>query len=184
MKFKNIINTVAVALAATAATGLVSCDNECPNYWDDFYGAHEAAPEVQKPAYIWVDAAANFPSVANSKEGIADFVSKAKTAGFTDLLIDVRPTNGDVLFKTNRVDQVTTLYTWQRIVEEKTSRFLPTTRTESWDYLQAWIDAAHAQGLRVLSALNTMVGGNFINNGKNRAVGADPGFLVFSVSLS
>ena len=166
MKFKNIINTLAVALAATAATGLVSCDNECPNYWDDFYGEYEPAPDVEKPAYIWIDAAANFPNVANSKDGIAEYVKNAKAAGFTDLLVDVRPTNGDVLFKTDLIEQVTTLYTWQRIVEEKTSRFLPTTRTESWDYLQAWIDAAHAEGLRVHAALNTMVGGNYINNGQ------------------
>ncbi|MDE7472147.1 MAG: family 10 glycosylhydrolase [Muribaculaceae bacterium] len=174
MKFNKIFKTMLVALGATSIISLTGCsDDDCPNYWDDFYGAPETTPSVpsEKPAYIWVDAAANFPSVANSKEGIARYVKQAKDAGFTDLLVDVRPTNGDVLFKTDLVDQVTTLYTWQRIVEEKTSRFLPTTRTESWDYLQAWIDAAHAEGLRVHAALNTMLGGNYINNGMIAPVG-------------
>lgn len=161
MKLNKIFKTMLVALGATGIVSLTGCgDDECPKYWDEYYGEPH-----YKPAYIWVDAAANFPNVANSKEGIAAYVLKAKEAGFTDLLVDVRPTNGDVLFKTDLVDQVETLYTWQRIVEEKTSRFLPTTRTESWDYLQAWIDAAHAQGLRVHAALNTLLGGNYINNG-------------------
>lgn len=170
MKINNILNKAAVALGTTAALTFSACQDECPDYWTDFYGTYEPA-QVDKPAYIWIDAAANFPSVANSKDAIAGYVAKAKGAGFTDLLVDVRPTNGDVLFKTGLVDQVKTLYTWQRIVEEKTSRFLPTTRTETWDYLQAWIDAAHAEGLRVHAALNTMVGGNYINNGMIDPVG-------------
>ncbi|MCS3327209.1 hypothetical protein NXV53_22715 [Bacteroides faecis] len=62
-------------------------------------------PNASKPRYIWIDAAANFPDFANSKENIARDLALAKDAGFTDIVVDVRPTTGDVLFKTNHVDQ-------------------------------------------------------------------------------
>lgn len=64
-----------------------------------------AAPVVEpegpttNPMYIWVDAAANFPDFANSKENIRRDLTLAKETGFTDVVVDVRPTNGDVLFK-------------------------------------------------------------------------------------
>ncbi|MCM1450342.1 MAG: family 10 glycosylhydrolase [Clostridiales bacterium] len=168
MKFNNIFNKVAVALGATATIALAACsDSDCPNYWDDYYGSYEPAPPVEKPAYIWVDAAANFPYVANDKEAIAAYVTKAKEAGFTDMLVDVRPTNGDVLFKTDRVDQVTSLWSWKRT--GNTSVYQETERTADWDYLQAWIDAGHEQGVRIHAAMNTMICGNTAGNGMGMA---------------
>ncbi|MBD5179921.1 MAG: family 10 glycosylhydrolase [Bacteroidales bacterium] len=168
MKFKNIFKSAVVALSATAAMGLVSCSDECPNYWDDFYGEYDPS-KAGKSAYIWIDAAANFPSVANNKDSIASYVQKAYDNGFTDIIVDVRPTNGDVLFKTELVDQVTELYTWQRM--GNTSRFRSTKRTATWDYLEEWINAGHKTGVRVHAAMNTMVGGNYINNGMISARG-------------
>ncbi len=161
MKLKNIINCAVVALSATAATGLVSCTDECPNYWDDFYGEYDPS-KSRKPAYVWIDAAANFPYVANEKDGIAEYAKKAYENGFTDIIVDVRPTNGDVLFKTTLVDQVTELYTWKR--EGNTSRYQATKRTATWDYLDEWINAGHEAGVRVHAAMNTMVGGNYCLN--------------------
>lgn len=168
MRFQNIFNRVAVALGATATIAMAACsDTDCPNYWDDYYGNYEPAPLPPKPAYIWVDAAANFPYVANDKDAIAAYVKTAKDAGFTDMLVDVRPTNGDVLFKTSLVDQVSSLWTWKR--EGNTSVYQPTERTATWDYLQAWIDAGHEQGVRIHAAMNTMVCGSTYNSGSGMA---------------
>ena len=69
-------------------------------------------PGVEKPRFIWVDAAANFPDFANSKENILRDLTKAREAGFTDIVVDVRPTTGDVLFRTSVVDQVEWLGAW------------------------------------------------------------------------
>ncbi len=105
-----------------------------------------------KPRYIWIDAAANFPEFANSKENIARDLKKAADAGFTDIVVDVRPSMGDVLFKTNAVDQITKLDSWQ-------GGYHYHERTATWDYLQAFIDAGHELGLKVHAAMNTFTGG-------------------------
>src|SRR5574344_768545 len=106
-----------------------------------------------KPRYLWIDAAANFTSYANSKDNIAADLKLAYDAGFTDVVVDVRPSEGDVLFKTSAEQQVTKLDVW----EGSSYHFF--TRTATWDYLQAFIDAGHALGLKVHAAINTFTGG-------------------------
>lgn len=108
-----------------------------------------------KPRYIWIDAAANFPEFANSKDNIRRDLTKAKEAGFTDVVVDVRPTMGDVLFQSSYVDQVTKLDYW---ASDGSYKFFQ--RTATWDYLQAFIDIGHELGLKVDAAINTFVGGN------------------------
>ena len=66
----------------------------------------EPVGPVTNPMYIWVDAAANFPDFANSKDNIRRDLTLAKETGFTDVVVDVRPTNGDVLFESDNCDQV------------------------------------------------------------------------------
>jgi hypothetical protein len=51
---------------------------------------------VLKPRYLWVDAAGNFPDYADSKENIIRDLTLAKNTGFTDIVVDVRPTMGDI----------------------------------------------------------------------------------------
>ncbi|MCS2305572.1 hypothetical protein NXX42_00160 [Bacteroides thetaiotaomicron] len=65
-----------------------------------------------KPRYVWIDAAANFPDYANNKENISTDMVKIKMQGFTDIIVDVRPTTGDVLFNTTAVDQVKRMDVW------------------------------------------------------------------------
>lgn len=65
---------------------------------------------------------------------------KVKNAGFTDIIVDVRPTTGDVLFNTTAVDQVKRMDVWG------SSGYVYYERTETWDYLQAFIDAAQKSG--------------------------------------
>ena len=90
-----------------------------------------------KPRYLWIDAAGNFTSYANSKENIAADLKLAYDAGFTDIVVDVRPAEGDVLFKTSAEQQVTKLDVWEG------SSYHFYARTATWDYLQAFIDAGH-----------------------------------------
>lgn len=68
-------------------------------------------------------------------------------------MVDVRPTTGDVLFRTSVVDQVEWLGAWLPGGYSKVER------TATWDYLQAFIDAGKSP-LRIHAAINTFTGGN------------------------
>ena len=109
--------------------------------------------KATKPRYIWIDAGANFVEFANSKENIARDLKKAYDAGFTDVVVDVRSEIGDVLFNTSAIDQIKKLPTWAG------GYYHYHERTATWDYLQAFIDAGHALGLKVHAAFNTFTGG-------------------------
>ncbi|MDR0510350.1 MAG: family 10 glycosylhydrolase [Rikenellaceae bacterium] len=144
------------AIALTAGLTAVSCgEKHATPEWE----WHEEKPDepdsTVKPRYLWVDAAANFPDFADSKACIERDLTLAKDAGFTDIVVDVRPTNGDVLFDTPLCPQVEWLGAWVT-----GQGFVKITRTATWDYLQAFIDTGHSLGLRIHAAFNTMVGGN------------------------
>ncbi len=109
---------------------------------------------TEKPRYIWIDAAANFPDFANSRENIIRDLTLAKLSGFTHVVVDIRPTNGDVLYSTTKTDQVKWLGAWI------SSSFTKVERTATWDYLQAFIDEGHKLGLKVYAGFNTFTGGN------------------------
>lgn len=117
-------------------------------------------PKSEKPFYIWIDAAANFPDFANSRENIRRDLAKAKEAGFTDVVVDVRPTDGNVLFKSSVGTPVK--YLGARI----SGVYTKVERTADWDYLQAFIEEGHSLGLRVHAAMNTMVGGRSTGLGR------------------
>ncbi len=119
----------------------------------------DETPNSEKPKVIWIDAAANFPDFANSKENILRDLTLAKEAGFTHIVVDVRPTTGDVLFNTTYVDQVKWLGAWLP------AGYTRIDRTATWDYLQAFIDAGHSLGLKVYAGFNTFVGGNITSLG-------------------
>ncbi len=108
-------------------------------------------PVNEKPRILWMDASANFDFLANSKENIRSCLVKAKYTGFTEIVVDVRPTCGDVLYNSSLVEQITTL----NHVE----------RTASWDYLGTFIEEAHNLGLKVNANINVMVGGNIRDGG-------------------
>ena len=87
-------------------------------------------PVATKPFYIWIDAAANFPDFANSKENIRRDLQLAKDTGFTDVVVDVRPTTGDILFSSSVGSPVEWLGAWT------TGGYKKFERTADWDYLQ------------------------------------------------
>ena len=112
-----------------------------------------------KPRYLWIDAPANFSRFADSKENIREDLQKAKDAGITDIVVDVRPYTGDILFASTHGDAVKQLDYWEGTSYKYYSR------TATWDYLQAFIDIGHETGLRVNAAFNTFVGGCMNNYG-------------------
>lgn len=116
-------------------------------------GDNTEEPKELKPRFLWIDAAANFHDYANDKEKIAEDVAKIADTGFTDIIVDIRPTMGDVLFQTTHTEQVKKLSSWSGGLHWEV-------RTAEWDYLQAFIDAAHEVGLRVHAGFNTMACGN------------------------
>lgn len=148
----------ALALAALA----FSCIQEDPNAykWRDAW--REKVPEEDttavitikgKPRYVWVDAAANFQYYANDASGIAADCKRIADMGFTDIILDVRPTSGDVLFESAVAPACKKVAAWVN------GRYRWVERTETFDYLAAFIAEGHANGLRVNAAINTMVGG-------------------------
>ncbi len=124
----------------------------------------------EKPRYIWIDAAANFRDFANSRENITRDLALAKDVGFTDIVVDVRPTSGDILFTSSvaGAEQVKWLGAWVNGVYSKVER------TATWDYLQAFIDEGHRLGLKVHAGFNTIVGGHSSGLGSAGILYRDP----------
>lgn len=106
-----------------------------------------------KPRFVWIDAGGNFEDYANDKDAIKRDLAKIKEAGFTEVVVDVRPTTGDVLFTSSVARPVQRMDVWSKV------GYIWVERTATWDYLQVFIDEGHALGLKVNASINTFVGG-------------------------
>lgn len=165
-----------VVFLFVSALSVLSCRTDGPSGMDNFpsnkpeeeNSGTDPDQDGGKPCFVWIDAAANFPDFANSRAAIVRDLTKAADAGFTDIVVDVRPTTGDVLFQTDNCQQVEWLSYWG------TSGQAQFHRTATWDYLQAFIDEGHKLGLRVYASINTFVGGNATAVGNAGAVFRDP----------
>lgn len=89
---------------------------------------------IEKPKYLWFDAEANFKRFAY-KDSISYYLEKAKTVGFNQVVVDVKPIYGKVLYNSKILPPLTK-------VNSKTIY-------RDWDYLQYFIDEAHRLGLKV-----------------------------------
>ena len=112
-------------------------------------------PQIKepKPRYVWIDCAANFFDYANDRDKIAEDLARIKEVGFTDVIVDVRPTNGDVMFKSTVAAPMVRVDAWHK------GSYLWLERTVDFDYLQAFIEEGHKVGLKVNASVNTFVGG-------------------------
>ena len=108
---------------------------------------------VGKPRYVWIDAAANFQFYANNAAAIASDCRRLAEIGFTDLVVDVRPTSGDVLFTSAVAPACKKVGAWVN------GTYKWVERTADFDYLATFIAEGHLAGLRVNAGINTMVGG-------------------------
>ena len=106
-----------------------------------------------KNRYVWVSCEGNWEEFSNDKNQIVKEIAKCKEVGFTDLVVDVRPTNGGVMFKSTHAEPQARMDCWT----SSGYRFI--NRTADFDYLQTFIDEAHKQGLRVHAVMNTFTGG-------------------------
>ncbi len=151
MNRKNFLMATAGLSLFGIMTSCKKADESIEWIWD---GKKEDGTQLAKPRYMWIDAAANFPDYANSRENITRDLGKLANAGITDVVVDVRPNTGDVLFNSTTVEQVKKLAVWS------SGAYGFYERTATWDYLQAFIDEGHAVGLKVHAAINTFVGGH------------------------
>ena len=79
----------------------------------------------EKPKYLWFDAEANFERFS-SKDSISYYLEKAKDVGFNQVVVDVKPIYGEVLYKSKILPPLTTVH--NKVIER------------DWDYLQYFID--------------------------------------------
>ncbi|MCS2304200.1 family 10 glycosylhydrolase [Bacteroides ovatus] len=77
---------------------------------------------------------ANFERFSK-KENITYYLDLAKSTGFNKIVVDVRPVQGDALFKSSYLTPLTDL--------------ADTHIERDWDYLQFFIDEAHKRELKV-----------------------------------
>lgn len=108
-------------------------------------------PVAQKPKILWIDASANFKYLANNKENVSKYLDLAKSSGFTEIVLDVRPGCGDVLYQSSIVQQI------KKLGEVE--------RTDTWDYLGTFINEAHKRGLKINASLCAMLGGTVRDGG-------------------
>jgi uncharacterized lipoprotein YddW (UPF0748 family) len=175
------MNKLYLFLLAFILLPAISCDrenNDLPPWeWEEPEKPDPGTDDGTKPRFIWIDASANFPDFANSQDNIRRDLAKAKDAGFTHIVVDVRPPSGDVLFTTGRVAQVQWLGAWVGGVYTKI------TRTATWDYLQAFIDIGHELHLKVYAGFNTFVGGNQTALGGNGLLFRDASKKAWATQL-
>ena len=101
-----IFRYLAVSMFLAAFTACQEPDTPWDPNWNTPSDGTTEEPEVKepKPRYVWIDCAANFNDYANDRDKIAKDLARIKEVGFTDVIVDVRPTNGDVLFKSTVAD--------------------------------------------------------------------------------
>ena len=102
---------------------------------------------------VWIEVGANFDRYSSSKENIAADCERLSKGGYTHIVVEVRPTSGDVLFKSSVAPRLREVAKWQ----DGKLAYVP--READFDYLQAFVDAGHKAGLKVLAGVNVMVGG-------------------------
>jgi uncharacterized lipoprotein YddW (UPF0748 family) len=116
-------------------------------------GACAPSSFPEKPRFLWIDASANFSSYANDADSIRTDCFRIAEMGFTDIVVDVRPTCGDVLFRSSVAPPLRHVPAWfngEIGLKERKADF---------DYLETFIEAGHAAGLKVHAGVNMMVGG-------------------------
>ena len=100
---------------------------------------------------MWLDATANIQRF-NNKDTIDYYFKKLKDLGFTDVVVDMRPISGYVLYDSEIAPK---LRTWRG-----------DTIIYTFDYMGYLIEKGHELGLNIQASLNTFVAGhNFYDKG-------------------
>lgn len=105
----------------------------------------------QLPKLMWIDATANIHRF-NNKDTIDHYLHKLSELGFTDVVVDIRPISGHVLYDSKYAPKLTK-WNGQSI-------------TYTFDYLGYFIEKAHKLNMQVQASMNTFVAGhNYVNRG-------------------
>lgn len=100
---------------------------------------------------LWFDATANFARLS-CVDSIRYYLDKTKAAGFTDIVLDVKPISGEVLYSSTIAPE---MKEWQGF-----------RRADSFQFVPSMIKEAHRRGLRIHASLNIFAGGhNFFDRG-------------------
>ncbi len=163
--------TVFFAIIVLILGGACSTSSNNPIGNDDIIWkpSKPSVSAIKKPKFLWVDAPANFNDFANNKEKIAQDLKLVKKTGFTDIVIDIRPAVGGVLFKTSvQAPKVEWLTAWVNGEYKKVNR------TATWDYLDAFVEVCKELDLKIHAGFNAMNGGYKDELGESGILYKDP----------
>lgn len=162
------------------AVGFCSCKEQKPTYEFPSDGTETPVPSDPKRCFIWIEGNANFSDYGDSRDNIARDMAKIADCGFTDIVVDVRPAGagGDVLFKTDKCDQVHFMGAWVG------GNYVKVQRNSDWDYLQAFIEEGHKAGLKVYAGFNTFCGGHESGLGTNGVLFRDTEIRKYATMLN
>lgn len=102
---------------------------------------------------LWYDATANFDRFCQ-KDSILYYLEKSKEVGVTDIVVDVKPITGEVLYP-SKIAPVMTSWGDTGVKKDTT-----------WDMLSFFIEEGHRLGLKIHASTNVFVAGhNFFDRG-------------------
>ena len=120
-------------------------------------GKEEAIAEntPSEKNFLYFDATANFARFTH-KDSVIYYLQKAKDVGVTDVVVDVKPITGEVLYP-SKIAPVMTAWEGEYESGEKDL---------SWDMLSLFIEEGHKRGLSVHASTNVFVAGhNYFDRG-------------------
>ncbi len=135
------ILSLILLLVSLASTGCDSPANSTANV------SETATVDIppQDARFLWYDATANFKRLGTAA-GVADAVALTDSAGFTDIVLDVKPLSGETLYDSEFAPR---LRTWDGF-----------TRDDDFDFVDVVMREARGRGLRVHLALNVFAEGH------------------------
>lgn len=135
-----------IVIAFAAGIALSGCQGE----------KKEASEEpVTERNYLYFDATANFARFSY-QDSVIYYLRKAKEAGVTDAVIDVKPITGEVLYPSKIAP----------VMVEWHGEYQSGQKDTSWDMLSLFIEEGHKLGMRVHASTNVFVAGhNFFDRG-------------------
>jgi len=114
------------------------------------HAAKKKGVTQNKESIMWIDGEANFARFS-SPDTIDFYLTKLKSLGFTQVVVDVRPITGEVLYESAYAPR---MEEWQGA------------KRSNFDYLGRFIKKGHELGLKVQAELNVFVAGhNYFDRG-------------------
>lgn len=128
----------------------IACGDGTPNggnIYDDDDPKDPGQPveTKAKPKLLWFDAEANF-QLFSKKENVVAYLDLAKKVGFNQIVLDVRPLQGDAMYKSKIVPEVKTIH--------------GVTINRDWDYLQFFIEEVHKRDMKIIASATVFSGGS------------------------